>query len=170
MSESPNKTRVKRTPAQLAAHHQAKANAARGKAIKQARDVDARRKILLGAGLIGLVGAENADAIRIYDKILGALIRPHDRAAFDMPPLEPSVEVESAVSDDQALYEAAEAALVAYKATRNTGVPRAPFAQAWREAVIAFERKTGRFWTTTNDLESRQKFGLGKLGEMAVTA
>lgn len=45
-----NKT--KRTPEQLAAHYQAKANAARAKAAKQARADETRAKIVLGAAVV----------------------------------------------------------------------------------------------------------------------
>lgn len=45
-------TKPRRTPEELAAYHQAKANAARAKAAKQARDLETRAKIVLGAAVI----------------------------------------------------------------------------------------------------------------------
>ena len=45
-------TRTRRTPEQIAAYHQAKANAARAKAAKQARADDTRLKILVGSAVI----------------------------------------------------------------------------------------------------------------------
>lgn len=44
--------KARRTPEQLAAYHQAKANAARAKAAKKARADDTRLKILVGAAIM----------------------------------------------------------------------------------------------------------------------
>ena len=44
--------RNRRTPEQLAAYHQAKANAARAKAAKQARSFETTAKIILGSALL----------------------------------------------------------------------------------------------------------------------
>lgn len=82
MNESPSRPRVKRTPEQLAAHFQAKANAARARAGQQQRKEDTRRKILAGAGLLGLAEAGDEGAKRALAKIKGGLTRPQDREIF----------------------------------------------------------------------------------------
>ncbi|MES3110550.1 hypothetical protein [Sphingomonas aurantiaca] len=156
MSETPAKTRVKRTPAQLAAHHQAKANAARGKAIKQARDADARRKILLGAGILGLTEAGSAVAAQLAEQIKQRLRRSHDRAVFGLDALPDTV----GAVDKHSRQDLANAVRAASNITKAASAD-------WRQAVIAWERLTGQSWLKDATPETRARNGLGPIGELA---
>lgn len=156
MSETPAKTRVKRTPAQLAAHHQAKANAARGKAMKQARDADARRKILLGAGILGLTESGSAVAVQLTDQIKQRLVRPHDRAVFGLDALPDSV----SGNDKPSRQDLADAVRIASSITKAASAD-------WRQAVIAWEQLTQQSWLKDASPEARARNGLGAIGQLA---
>lgn len=70
-------TRTRRTPEQLAAYHQGKANAARAKADKLARAAETRAKIVLGAAVV----KATIEGLHVGDKFnllcLNSLFREH---------------------------------------------------------------------------------------------
>ena len=93
-------TRTRKTPEQRAAFYEAKAKAARKSVQEAERARETRRKIILGGALLEMAGgthSRRADAQAMIDLIVPNLIRPHDRAAFDLPPMddgEPSPGIE----------------------------------------------------------------------------
>ncbi len=161
MTEATTKTRAPRRSAeQLAAEAQARANALRAKAGKAKREIETRQKVIVGAALIGLADAGDAEAIRLLDRIKGGLTRWQDRQAFGLG--------EIAVpdpADPNALAARIKVMLDAYSALPESDrVGRSEAAKAWRVAVIEWERNTGKFWVAE---DKRKKHGLGGLGELA---
>lgn len=149
---------VRRTAEQQVEHHRAKLEAARAKLAKAERDRDTRRKVVAGAALIGLAEAGDAEAARVLDRIKAGLTRPQDRKAFGLDAVAGPTEAE--------LVTAIEAALAAHGVAKQEGRSPAAEARTWREAVVAWERLTGRSWIKDDSPENRRKMGLGGVGEL----
>lgn len=80
-------TRTRRTPEQRAAFHEAKAAKARKEAQATARTLETRRKVIAGGALLAMAENDDKLAVVMLQRITGGLKRPHDRAAFGLPPL-----------------------------------------------------------------------------------
>lgn len=158
MTEETKKARApRRSAAELAAEAQDRANSLRAKASKAKRVEETRQKVILGAGLMGLVDSGDAEAIKLLDRIKGKLTRPQDRGAFGLPPL-----AEPAADDPDALAAAIKAALVAHNEIPETDrAARRIAAMTWRNAVIAWEKVSGKFWLAE---DKRAAQGFGALG------
>lgn len=79
--------KARRTPEQLAAYHQAKANAARAKAAKQARTDETRAKIVLGAAVVkaalGSLRAGEHHKLACLRRLFKAEMSERDWQAFE---------------------------------------------------------------------------------------
>ncbi len=80
-------TRVRRTAAQIAADLRARANVAEAKAKKVERAQQTRTAIIVGETVRGMVNAGDAEAKRIWDRVVASLTRKQDRLAFGLKPL-----------------------------------------------------------------------------------
>lgn len=162
MTETATKTRSKRTPEQLAAFHQAKANAARAKAGKQQRMVETRRKVIAGASLLGLVEAGDEDAKRVLAKIQAGLTRPQDRQVFGLDEAAKASEQPAPSLEDltQKIDECAR-----NHDTTTSGEEKQRLAAEWRQAVVAWERAAGKLQPFKEGFDRKQA-GLGGIGEI----
>lgn len=78
------KTRIKRTPAEIAAAYRKLANKAEAKGKNMERQAITRRKIILGGALLSSV---DDNAVRLRNQFIESLTRNHDRLAFGLEPL-----------------------------------------------------------------------------------
>lgn len=146
--------RARRTLGELAADYQAKADAARAKEAKRVRDLDARRKILLGASLLADAANGGRVASVVIEGIRQRLGRPHDRAAFGLEPAPSPAPVRSALDDLAA-------------GIRHASDVRAAALSEWRDMVVAWEQVAGRSWFKDATPEARARNGFGPIGELA---
>jgi division protein CdvB (Snf7/Vps24/ESCRT-III family) len=63
-------------------------NRQKSKLATEARKLQTRRKILLGAYLIKWMEQDNNIKIKVLEGLEVELTKPHDRKVFDMPPIE----------------------------------------------------------------------------------
>lgn len=153
MPKTAHKPQNRKTPEELAKLYQGKANAARAKAGKKRRAKETRRKILAGAGLLGLADSGDEEAKRVLAKVKASLTRPQDQEVFAEP--EPTKE-----QLDQKIVECVKA----YQAASSEEEKRRLTA-VWRQVIAAWERGQGKLHPFSDDFD-REANGLGGIGEV----
>jgi hypothetical protein len=155
-------TRNRRTAKQIAEDLEARARVARSRAKKVESAQETRAAIIAGKTIRGMVDAGDAEAERVWDKMLAGLKRDQDRKVFGLPLLSP------AAGDNQEAGQPPAKPLLEIDARIVRAV------EEWnklksneardelRDAIIAFETVTGQVATTVKP-EQRRGFGLGDL-------
>jgi hypothetical protein len=126
---------------------------------RKARD---KRSIIIGASLEARA-SKDANAKKLLDDIIAGLVRPQDRAAFDLDPLPGTAPAAAQPAAKPPAVDPLAAALAARK--QAIGVwessDKSPAAKAKvAEAMAAVERLTGKVWDQL-DASKREGWGLG---------
>lgn len=155
-------TRTRRTAEQIANDLEARARVARTKVKNMERAQQTRRAVIAGMTIDGMAAAGDAEAKRVWDRMLDGLTRKQDRLAFGLKPLpepgpdnqpsaNPLADPVVAAADPLAFATARlERALKAWSSEKPTEAARIEVGQA----IAGLERVTGKLW---ENLPSNQR-------------
>lgn len=173
-------TRTRRTTAQIANDLEARARVARTKVKNMERAQQTRRAVIAGMTIDGMAAAGDAEAKRVWDRMLAGLTRKQDRLAFGLEPLaEPeSPSDQQAVNPPQVVPPKSTQpvhpehrltqALAAWNAADRAGPQEVldPLRVELGQAIAGIERVSGRLWDKLPATD-RGYYGLSdRFGEM----
>jgi hypothetical protein len=159
--------REKKTPQQRIDALTKKLQTVKTKVKNMERAKRTRQLILQGEALMARAAAGDPVSQAEWDRTIVGLTRDHDRAAFDLEPLPGSdpdhqQPVNPPPGADLSVAEARiSRAISAW--TENSKIPNAnmePFRVEMRDAIVAFERLSGTFFSGLKEVD-RRSYGLG---------
>ena len=171
MSDTETPKRRRRTRAEIIEAQRKRLELLEQAEKKDQRRQDNRLKIALGGYIRAAAVGGDAAAAEMVKRWKRTLTRPEDLQAYERlftskakPTAKPKPA--SPVVDEAALRQAIEAEVKANQAAAAAGNKEEQnrSAEAWRQAIVAYERATGKWWFPEGH-DDRKRYGFGGLGE-----